>query len=126
MQPPDSFKGAVPLKELLPSSESIEVASPDDENDTAVKKFQEECDKQKKVVAENFEKFITISRPFVAFIIGAIIGAKTMQVGRFWCYAIPVSINLYIIIELQLKVYATYSSTNATCTTKAAVPDAAK
>ena len=59
--------------------------------------------KQQTLVNETYDKFVVAARPLLSFLIGAVIGAKTMDVGTFWSYSIPLSIILLFIIELLIK-----------------------
>lgn len=69
----------------------------------AVLDLQEAYKKQADSVRENFDKFILASRPLAVFLIGCVIGAKTMEEGAFWSFLVPLFILLVFILELSLK-----------------------
>ena len=53
---------------------------------------------------DGFMKTLPLIRPLIAFLVGAIIGAVTMDFGTFHCLAIPIFILVVIEIEIIMKI----------------------
>jgi hypothetical protein len=99
------MKSALP-KEIMPVSTKeydMAVVNIDSDPKNKSEQLDNEIEKQEKILKENFDKFIVTVRPLFVFLIGAVIGAKTMEVGTFWSNAIPLFLLLVIFCELILK-----------------------
>jgi len=92
-----------PISPIEPMDETGGEIEDGDHTNESEHSLKIELEKQKKIVSENYDKFLVTVRPLIAFLVGAVIGAKTMDVGTFWSYVIPLTIILVIILELLLK-----------------------